>query len=825
MDFPAIALVGFGILSSLLSCLANEVAADRISGSLGDLWGRCMIGNHDLMRSLRKAYEQALVSIVLGLREHTNPVQNLYLQFREGKIVNEFATALENDYFYPFMHSRNLTAEQASELRSIGKKQCSILKENAEEVMGFSRLAEATIDDLMWCDHPHQLSQEIENRYHGACASLIQRAKNLAGIDLAFCDFLAYRDLLPRAVTFFFREELKQNERLRAVMNEFNLQSLSNQGQEHFEKLHSEIIIIREDNRILRETVIQILEDENRIPRMFQMMASEGGLELFTPFLKEGGSEIANRIIKTRDHIKTGERWDDREREKVIRSIYLDPKLHERYDFDEEKDFIAETSTSRVYRVCKRSVNETRALKILRPDITLHPEFVARFLREAFILRQIRHPFVVSIYDSGGGGIDEIYFMELEWVEGITLRDWLAAHPVSERTWPIILDFTRQIGFALHELHKSRIWHRDVNPNNLMVQPGNKIKLMDFGIAKIAGQEAMTIQGVPFGTRNYWSPEQARGDPEISHLTDIYSFGVVAYELATDKFPQRLHADPIRQFNARVPAWFNDLVLSCVAAEPSNRPFSMESVADSLEQERLITVDWMKHPVETSKPEKGPVKATMVKPTPGETGDASETPVQGPGWGSETSRPAVQKPGEKPEDRLLEIQFFEPRPESGVETLEVETIACASEAHSILNDTWVIALLQRCGVQVSSVSERLRSLGRGKAVNISARKGNTQRVRVYLTEPGESGALAFIRDCLRYVRDKKVHSLAVRFSGATSHAIFKEPTARALAQELAALLRKDAQTSLEKLVIVVYQAEDGKRLGQALRAVGFDINP
>ena len=171
------------------------------------------------------------------------------------------------------------------------------------------------------------------------------------------------------------------------------------------------------------------------------------------------------------------------------------------------------------------------ALKILSSVFDLDPEGLRRFIREAKVVSTLNHPNILTIYESGEE--DSIKFIASEFVEGETLTERLRSGPLSAET---ALDIAVQIAGALLAAHGAAIVHRDIKPDNIMIRPDGVVKLLDFGIAKLAEPLRLTgpgtAPGIIIGTPNYLSPEQARGK-NVDARSDIFSFGLVLYEMFT----------------------------------------------------------------------------------------------------------------------------------------------------------------------------------------------------------------------------------------------------------------------------------------------------
>ena len=183
------------------------------------------------------------------------------------------------------------------------------------------------------------------------------------------------------------------------------------------------------------------------------------------------------------------------------------------------------------------------ALKILNEDVASDSDRLRRFVQEAKAASALNHPNIITIHEIGETANRR--FIAIEFIEGETLHDRLKSGPLSLRS---VLDAGIQIGSALQAAHDANIVHRDIKPENVMVRPDGLIKVLDFGIAKVTGPvtsqvdaEAPTLKGgtspgTIVGTAAYMSPEQARGKP-IDARTDIFSLGVVLYEMLTGRKP------------------------------------------------------------------------------------------------------------------------------------------------------------------------------------------------------------------------------------------------------------------------------------------------
>src|ERR687884_690517 len=184
-----------------------------------------------------------------------------------------------------------------------------------------------------------------------------------------------------------------------------------------------------------------------------------------------------------------------------------------------------------VYLAEDQELGRRVALKLLDDRHASDAQFVERFRREAQSAAGLNHPNIVSIYDRGDA--EGTYYISMEYLDGRTLKELLVRN--GPTPIPIAIDYARQILSALAFAHRNGIVHRDIKPHNIVVGPDGRLKVTDFGIAR-SGASQMTEAGSIVGTAQYLSPEQARGAP-VDPRSDIYSVGVVLYEMLTGKVP------------------------------------------------------------------------------------------------------------------------------------------------------------------------------------------------------------------------------------------------------------------------------------------------
>ena len=203
--------------------------------------------------------------------------------------------------------------------------------------------------------------------------------------------------------------------------------------------------------------------------------------------------------------------------------------ISERYRLEEK---IGSGGMSSVYRAFDPMLERWVAIKLMHRDISHDPDQLERFRREARAVAQLNHPHVVTVIDAGED--DGAPYIVFEYVEGETLKDRirrLGRLPVSEA-----VAYAIEIGRALESAHANKLVHRDVKPQNVLIDRDGRAKVTDFGIARSLEAQGLTATGRVLGTTDYVSPEQALGH-EVTGQSDIYSLGIVLYEMLTGETP------------------------------------------------------------------------------------------------------------------------------------------------------------------------------------------------------------------------------------------------------------------------------------------------
>lgn len=233
-----------------------------------------------------------------------------------------------------------------------------------------------------------------------------------------------------------------------------------------------------------------------------------------------------------------------------------------------------------VYRAIQKDLGRVIALKVLLLDPANDPAFGERFAREARAMARLNHPNIASVHDAGRAG--PFWFLTMEFIDGANLRQVLRQGRLTAADG---LDFTRQICAALEYAHGVGVVHRDIKPENVLVDELGVVKLVDFGLAKLVGgaSDAVSLTGASqaMGTWHYMAPEQLSRPREVDHRADIFSLGVVLYELLTGEVPQGRYA-PLSS-RANVDRRLDDVVDRTLEQDPDLRYQHVRGMGEDLD--------------------------------------------------------------------------------------------------------------------------------------------------------------------------------------------------------------------------------------------------
>jgi serine/threonine-protein kinase len=259
----------------------------------------------------------------------------------------------------------------------------------------------------------------------------------------------------------------------------------------------------------------------------------------------------------------------------------------------------------RVYKAYDTVLDRTVVLKLLASDLITDKESRNRFLREARLASALDHPNICTIYEIAEA--DGQYFIAMQYVPGKTLKQLIGGRPLSLDS---LLSIALQVGDAIAAAHARGIIHRDIKSTNIIITPRGQVKVLDFGLAKLladkeravspsTGEAEVTRVGATLGTPSYMSPEQARGE-RVDHRSDIFSFGVVLYEMAAGRTPFKEKSQvetmsavinqphpPVIERNKNIPPPLSALIDRALAKKPSDRYQSVQQMVEELRPIRL----------------------------------------------------------------------------------------------------------------------------------------------------------------------------------------------------------------------------------------------
>ncbi|WP_182188682.1 Stk1 family PASTA domain-containing Ser/Thr kinase [Pectinatus frisingensis] len=267
--------------------------------------------------------------------------------------------------------------------------------------------------------------------------------------------------------------------------------------------------------------------------------------------------------------------------------------LAERYELIER---IGDGGMAAVYRAHDQLLDRYVAVKILHPQFANDEEFIVRFKKEAQGAAKLSHVNIVNIYDVGEW--EGKHFIVMEYVEGETLKNKIQRE--GQLSIRDVLDISGQICEALEHAHSHNLIHCDIKPHNILLKPNGQVKVADFGIARAASSSTMTYSGNVVGSVHYISPEQAQGNA-ITPKSDIYSLGVVIYEMLTGQVPfkgenvvsialkhlQEMPA-PIHELRPDVPPVVEAIVLKAMEKDPAKRFSSTQMILDIHKAQKML---------------------------------------------------------------------------------------------------------------------------------------------------------------------------------------------------------------------------------------------
>jgi serine/threonine protein kinase len=282
--------------------------------------------------------------------------------------------------------------------------------------------------------------------------------------------------------------------------------------------------------------------------------------------------------------------WDHQTKtmDTLLRDITRGMTIAGRYEVIEE---LGTGGMGKVYRVFDREIKEEVALKILNPDIAEDRKSIERFRNELKLSRKIAHKNVCRMYDISK--VDQKYFFTMEYVSGENLKSFLKRSKLL--TIGTTISIAKQVCEGLSQAHRLGIVHRDLKPSNIMIDREGNVRIMDFGIARSQKTKGVTGSRIMVGTPEYMSPEQAEAK-EVDNRSDIYSLGVLLYEIVSGQLPfegetplsvilkhREVRPKNPKEIRAQIPASLSQLILKCLEKDKDKRYENVEALLSDLE--------------------------------------------------------------------------------------------------------------------------------------------------------------------------------------------------------------------------------------------------
>ena len=346
---------------------------------------------------------------------------------------------------------------------------------------------------------------------------------------------------------------------------------------------------------------------------------------------------------------------------------YIGKLLDNRYEIMEQ---IGMGGMARVFRALDHRLNRQVAVKILREDLAEDAELRRRFHEESQAVAMLSHPNIVAVYDVSRSSDLEYIVMEL--IDGITLKQYMQKKG-NKLNWREALHFITQIVKALGHAHSRGIIHRDIKPHNIMVLRDGSVKVADFGIARVASGGHSTLTQEALGSVHYISPEQARGS-HIDARSDLYSAGVVLYEMITGRLPfegdtpvsvaiQHINSIPLspREIDPAIPEALEAITMKAMAPDPDNRYLSADDMLADLEEFRKNPNINFDYNVSGFQDDEDDVDKTQVLPTAASisrVGNRNREPERAQNRGRSNPPPRYREREEDEEDDVIKVAII-----------------------------------------------------------------------------------------------------------------------------------------------------------------------
>jgi serine/threonine-protein kinase len=316
---------------------------------------------------------------------------------------------------------------------------------------------------------------------------------------------------------------------------------------------------------------------------MLEELKEKAALEKYVASLTMKLGEEANTLVLTGPTGRPSAEGGTRTAEPRVGELFAS-----RYEI---QSILGKGGMGIVYRALDRDLDDLVAIKTLRNEaVSADPSLLDRFKQEIKLARRITHPNILRTHDLGE--TNGLRYLSMEYVKGLTLKHLVETDQVLPT--PVALRIAKQMCAGLAAAHEAGVIHRDIKPQNILIEPSGGLKIMDFGIARLTEDRGMTATGTVIGTPDYMSPEQARGLP-LDFRSDIYSTGVVLYELFTGTLPfegdsplavvlkhvQEKPPSPQAR-NPKIDPKVAAIILRCMQKEPAERFRSVNELYEAL---------------------------------------------------------------------------------------------------------------------------------------------------------------------------------------------------------------------------------------------------
>ncbi|GAK53225.1 protein kinase [Candidatus Moduliflexus flocculans] len=639
------------LAETLFSLFVGDVIKNFYTQKAGDAalksWKTYLQGNHDLQMALQEACAKTAATLAIGLVQESLLLRAL--KYPSPQLNREFAEMLDVRYVKPFCGDQ---PDSERQLRQNAKAQCKALSKFFAQYP-FKNVSVEEIANLLY-NVRFITNADLLRQQTQLTKSALRDAFSQAGLDSQFIAFLLFPEhgsgVLYDGIVYHFEEAIKSNERVSRMLAHFDRQQLAanaRQTQQEFDGLKTQISSL--EVQIVQHQQARKFAEVSAVAQQLDALEQQAQKADATLRLLQQNAEVwqtvETELTQTRQgfgliskeiagHFAELQDWLDTEFDEVKDEIkgHVSHEASEimrfvRQELEfffgakdpaiqvEKHDFLSKTyrlwdrylrtadaplgqgGLAEVWKVCKIHLQSTVALKVLLPKYRHDPAIVARFFAEGKIMGMLGdtpgHHFT-KVREMGRSADDE-YFIEMDFVPGKTLHTFLKEQGAFAP--PDALRLLRQLAAALRHAHERGIIHRDVKPQNIIVNADGQATLIDFGIAKRIDHDSLLTPGGEFyGTYQYAAPEQfdRKKFGKISERTDVYALGILGYQLLLNRFPfeaetqaEFIHAhcyEPFPGFpaDAKISTDIVAFIVTCAQKQQDDRFQNMSDVETAI---------------------------------------------------------------------------------------------------------------------------------------------------------------------------------------------------------------------------------------------------